>query len=326
MGYLGVSRSAICYVCDLGFLVPTLISIESARRFVPSSVPIYLVTIFPDDDHIKALEPLLSRLSVTVIPFDRERIESVADVWAESHVPTAALGRFFLPELLPDSVKRILYVDGDTMFVRDPSPLLDQPLPAGKIGMVEDALSFYRHDQSANGADARAYMQGIGLSPDARYANSGVFVVERDDWKVIATEALAYLSEHSKACLYHDQSALNAVLGDRSFPLSPIWNYQSRFVQWRAKPIAKPAILHFTGAAKPWMGEVRPWKKVSHRVRSILASLPTKGLPLRSMSDHEVAAHNSQYEGPVRLVRKFLDTRQLRRVRSLRRYHRSAVL
>jgi len=321
-----MSAPAICYVSDIGFLAPTLISIESARRFVPASVPIYIIAIQLDGDVLEGLEPLLSRLSVTVIPFDSKQLDSVAKVWAESHVPVAALGRFFLPDLLPEEIDRILYVDGDTLFVRDPAPLLNKTLPAGKIGMVEDAMSFYRHDQSANGIDAREYMQGLGLSPDAQYANSGVFIAERGDWKVIAEDALNYLRSHSGKCRYHDQSALNAVVGNRRLPLSPIWNYQSRFVQWRAKPIAEPAILHFTGAAKPWMGKVHPWSAVSDQLTSMMHEPPICNLPAWTMSEDEVVGHNRQYEGVKQLARRFLDRRQMRRVNALRRYHRAAVM
>lgn len=321
-----MSLPAICYVSDIGFLAPTLISIESARRFVPASVPIYMIAIQPEGDVLDGLEPLLSRLSVTVIPFDQRQLDSITKVWAESHVPIAALGRFFLPELLPEGIDRILYVDGDTLFVRDPTPLLDHTLPAGKIGMVEDAMSFYRQDQSANGANARDYMQGLGLSPDAQYANSGVFIVERGVWKVIAGDALNYLSSHSDKCRYHDQSALNAVVGDRRLSLSPIWNYQSRFVQWRTKPVAEPAILHFTGAAKPWMGKVHPWSAVSDQLTSTMQGLPIGNLPVRRMSKEEVVSHNRQYEGAKQVARRFLDLRQMRRVTALRRYHRAAVM
>jgi len=321
-----MSSPAICYVSDIGFLAPTLISIESARRFVPASVPIYVIAIQPEGDMLDGLEPLLSRLSVTVIPFDQRRLGSIAKIWAESHVPIAALGRFFLSELLPEGIDRILYVDGDTLFVRDPTPLLDQTLPAGKIGMVEDAMSFYRQDQSTNGANAREYIQGLGLSPNAQYANSGVFIVERGDWKVIAEDALNYLSLNSGKCRYHDQSALNAVVGDRRLPLSPIWNYQSRFAQWRAKPVAEPAILHFTGAAKPWMGKVHPWSAVSDQLILMMQGLPIDNLPVRKMSEGEVISHNRQYKGVKQIVRKFLDLRQMRRVTALRRYHRAAVM
>lgn len=317
---------AICYVSDIGFLAPTLLSIASARRFVPASVPIYIIAIHPEGDMLEGLEPLLSSLSVTVIAFDQKRLDSIAKVWAKSHVPIAALGRFFLSELLPEQIDRILYVDGDTLFVSDPTPLLVQTLPEGKIGMVEDAMSFYRHDQSANGTDTRQYLLGLGLSPDAHYGNSGVFIVSRGDWKAIAGDALNYLSSHSDKCRYHDQSALNAVVGDRRFSLSPIWNYQSRFVQWRVKPIAEPAILHFTGAAKPWMGKVYPWSTVSDQLTSTIHELSIGNLPVRRMSAKEVLDHNRQYEGVKQVARRFLDRRQMRRVTALRQYHRAAVM
>jgi len=41
------------------------------------------------------------------------------------------------------------------------------------------------------------------------------FAVSRSTWRLIAAEAYKFFVENIAACKYHDQSALNAVVGKR---------------------------------------------------------------------------------------------------------------
>ena len=67
--------------------------------------------------------------------FDRDQLN-------RSHVPAAALGRFCLEGLLPDTHRRIVYLDGDTWIRRDPLALIEASVPEGKLAAVEDMTSF----------------------------------------------------------------------------------------------------------------------------------------------------------------------------------------
>lgn len=44
--------------------------------------------------------------------------------WNHIHISRAALGRFIIADFVARSYKKILYVDGDTLFIQDPMPLL----------------------------------------------------------------------------------------------------------------------------------------------------------------------------------------------------------
>lgn len=320
-----MTNTAICYVTDKTYLGPTIISISSIRDFISLEVKVYLVITFDDTALLDPISEVLTTLGVEVIRLPEDIIEAVTGVWREGYVSKTALGRFFLPQLLPSEVDKILYLDGDTLIVDDLSELLAFPMPAGKAGFVEDAYSFYRNDQSLNGEASRRYFAGLGLAADAPYVNSGVFLAGSKDWGVIAEEALAFIREKPELCMFHDQSAINAVLGERRLKLSPKWNYQTRFKALRAKFIGPATVYHLNGQNKPWMGEVFPWQFLTALLRQRAKTLGVDGL-LGVLSPKEVMVHNSEYGGLKELVRKVIDVRRKKRVGLVKDLYHTAVI
>jgi UDP-xylose:glucoside alpha-1,3-xylosyltransferase len=91
-----------------------------------------IVTIFADEASTKELSPLLvyqapcllpcKKLASGLIPSKRQGAASIAR-WTTLFKPCAAQ-RLFLPDILGDTA-RVLYVDKDTVFLRDPADLWD---------------------------------------------------------------------------------------------------------------------------------------------------------------------------------------------------------
>jgi lipopolysaccharide biosynthesis glycosyltransferase len=168
--------------------------------------------------------------------------------WNTKHnyVTISALGRLFIPNVLPKGHKRILYLDGDTFIAADPSPLIDYSAPEGRFAAVEDIIYFRRNDFTKLGKFTREYLRGIGVNGNNGYFNSGMFIVGIDTCRSLAQEALLFFENNTKACLYHDQSALNAVVGNRRIRLSLAWNFQTPYRYWNIEKEIVPRIYHFT--------------------------------------------------------------------------------
>ncbi|TXN53659.1 hypothetical protein FV228_28185 [Methylobacterium sp. WL18] len=317
----------VCYVTDVSYLAPTLISISTLRKSLSICLPVVLVLTLRKNEKIEGLEEIIDRLSVRLIHIDHALVDDLTSVWSSSHVSKAALGRLFLHELIPTDINRILYLDGDTFISNDLSGLAFAPIPGGSIGMAEDALSFYRKDNSINGRSTRAYLSKIGLGPDDAYGNSGVMVSSRTDWKALSLDALAYLKHSAERCPpYHDQSAINAVIGSRRANIATKWNFQSRFAQWDRASISKASLWHFTGAQKPWMGSVHPWQSIYGELVDIIQGLDMHNFPLGSMTADEVKSFNSQFNNSSYFLRRYFDFRLLRRPKLIAEYDKACVI
>ncbi|MFC6741761.1 glycosyltransferase family 8 protein [Methylobacterium tardum] len=320
-------NSAFCYVTDISYLAPTLISISSLRKKLSTFLPVTLVLTLKENESVSDLEEVFNQLSIHVIRIDAKDVEGISKVWAPGHVSRAALGRLLLHDILPTDIERIVYLDGDTVVLNDLLELALAPMSSGTVGMVEDAISFFRNDKSDNGRSTREHLSRIGLKPDDPYGNSGVMVANREDWKSLSLDALEYLQHSSECCPpYHDQSAINAVIGRRRACLSTRWNCQSRFAQWDDTALSKASLLHFTGAKKPWMGSVYPWQPIFAEINELRDGLNIPSLPLKTMSADELISYNSQFIRPASILRKYFDLRLRRRPQLISKYDNTCII
>jgi len=174
--------------------------------------------------------------------------------------PRPTFFRLFLAELLPDDRERVVYLDADVIVRRSLRALWETALDGAAIGAVRDAYRpwMVRND-TFNWRDA-------GVAPDAPFFNSGVMLVDLDQWRRrdVRAHALALLSEHSRM---FDQCALNIVHEHEWTALEPVWNVQSYHLfgdqclafatEGRDRldaAVRDPAVVHFTGGSfnRPW--------------------------------------------------------------------------
>jgi lipopolysaccharide biosynthesis glycosyltransferase len=313
---------AVCYVADLNFLFGTLTSLRSLRRFVPKSLAeIYLFYLDPDPGITRQIERAVLPYDVTLLPLPvANRIDVASKSWNKTHVPPSALGRFYIESYLPEYIQRILYIDGDTLFVRDPSGLIDFVPAEGTLAAVDDACFFARRDWSKFGREMRTYFRGLKINWSKGYLNSGLLMAQRGAWKAIVADAVRYFEEHSDRCRYHDQSALNEVVGERRVRLSPRWNFQTPFCYWNIHSDLEPSILHFTGFPKPWMGEIAPWIFAQGQFDEDAGQFADLALPVNRLSQESVENYNQMskrisqrlnYQIPIRLWKRREEMRRL---------------
>ena len=111
----------------------------------------------------------------------------------------------------------------------------------------------------------------ILLSYSERYFNSGFLVINLDYWRNhdIESQLLAF-AKRERYVYFHDQDALNRVLGRHCFFLPLRWNcfsvaYRSYkqfilyydWIQYKRNP----AIIHFT-LIRPWCNLYSPYKRL----------------------------------------------------------------
>ena len=90
---------------------------------------------------------------------------------------TAALFRILLPDLLPASRTRTIYLDADTLVRRPLGEIWRIDLDNHLLAAVRDAGAPFPAGPS--GTDWRS----VGLAPDTDYFNSGLMVLPLDRWR-----------------------------------------------------------------------------------------------------------------------------------------------
>lgn len=308
-----IRRNGVFFVTDAGFLAPTIIAAAEVRRKTPIDfADIRIVMIDIPYEVSQRLKDNLAALGIFVDTLSKEYFFTFDhNLYNKTHVPISALGRFFMLECAPDIYGRILYLDGDTWLNGSLVDLLNSQLPIGKFAASEDKSYYYRHEIGRTGLRVRNYFSDIGINGDHGYFNSGVLLADVETWRMLSNDAFSFFRRNPKICMYHDQSALNAVAGDRRVRLSPRWNYLSDYFDWGITGNISPQIVHFAGGGKPWKIPTHSYHQKYVDAQNILRNLH---LRFETFSDDELRAnHRFALRENLRAKTVFWHRRPLRR-------------
>lgn len=189
------------------------------------------------------------------------------------------LGRFFMGELLPEDVRRVLYLDCDTVVEKSLAPLFRDPLPCAEkpilYGVPEPTIY-------------PSILRQLGLSD---YINSGVLLVNLAAWRSASAgeRLLRFYCKNGGHLYCGDQDAINFVLQGRIGFLPPEWNFFTNYRYFRYEKLVSlcpgyravvpnrraflsakrsPCILHYMGAERPWIrGNRNPYRNAFRRAK-----------------------------------------------------------
>ncbi|MBG9983095.1 glycosyltransferase family 8 protein [Aerococcaceae bacterium DSM 111020] len=173
----------------------------------------------------------------------------------EKRYPKEMYFRLLAGDYLPAFLKKVLYIDPDTLIINTLRPLWEKDLEgkmlaaASHVGLV----------------DVTTPLNKLRLDLDHPYYNSGVLLIDLElarhniHWQDISD----ILDKYGKFALLPDQDVLNYLYGDDILWIpEEYWNYDARFyhsyyarskgeydIHWVMK---NTSILHFCGQPKPW--------------------------------------------------------------------------
>lgn len=158
---------------------------------------------------------------------------------ATPYVTPHAYQRIFLGSVLPD-YDTAIYIDPDTVILRDIDPLLNYKTSRPFLAVVETVNSGKR----------------VFNDEDRPYFNSGVFIADLNFWRSeeIESQIVSWINKNPNS-VYAEQDSLNAILLDYLCPLPFSFNFFEWIVdnnKLMAREYDNPLIVHFVGPDKPW--------------------------------------------------------------------------
>jgi lipopolysaccharide biosynthesis glycosyltransferase len=196
--------------CDNGYAMPLAVTMRSALdRLSPDRrMRLFILDGGLSDENKARLAASWSdpRLQLEWL---RPDVEQVRDLPVSDHISIAAYLRLLMPELLPRDVTRVIYMDADMMVRRDLGALWDEPQGRYAALAVQDLAApfldaeyslpnFKQVNPHLAAAWPVANFRELGLPIDGEYSNSGLLVVDVDQWRreSIAAQVLRCLREH----------------------------------------------------------------------------------------------------------------------------------
>lgn len=212
----------ICYATDNNFCMQTAVSMLSIITEAKSKpLCFHLLDAGISDSNYQKLSNIATESGATLKRYDvhlqLERVKRTGQkMWG--NFPThATWARLFLPELLPASVERLLYLDGDVIANGDFTPLFEISLNGNLVAAVEDCVSCIHKEK-------------IGLITNTPYVNAGVLLFDMTVWRKVYDAS--WLKRYLTASIRYpmaDQDVINLMFQSQCRFLPLQYNYTSWF-------------------------------------------------------------------------------------------------
>lgn len=155
-----------------------------------------------------------------------------------SYITKQCFHRLFIADAFPD-IEIAIYIDPDTIVLRDIQALIDYPLPSAIAARSETS------DENKESV----------VGPDRVYFNNGVYKTNLKFWREndIINKMMSHVRTNGIS-LYPEQDLMNRFLSSQVSELHINFNYSSWFdhIGYFRHTVPSPAIVHFSGPDKPW--------------------------------------------------------------------------
>lgn len=291
MRLMGKEKIQIAVCLDKGFIMPTGVMLYSVC-VNNQDVDIDFHVLIDESVTGKALQDLKD--TVSAFPGKRVLLYAVKSISAfnfplfNEDLTGATYYRLFLSDILPPTINKVLYLDGDIVVRHSLLSLWHTDLAGCAVGAALDI----------DAGDLGRYYR-LRYPMRKGYFNAGVLLVNLKYWREnnLVTEFVGYLNNYPERIKAADQDVLNVVLQDVKRSIPVIYNLQTGFLKkvpgwdyWEYEfevntGLMDPVIVHFSENHKPWYINLRhphpyrdtflkyqcqtKWKNCCHDPRSL---------------------------------------------------------
>lgn len=232
------------------------VSIKSiAENNHDSNINIYVLSDYISNFNRKKLHEIIKDYSNISLHFHEVDDTSVC-VLKSGHWTKYTWYRLLIPQILPNDIERILYLDADTLVVTSLAALFSIDLTNYSIAGVEDFLS-YNDD---------TYLR-LGCNKQ-QYICAGVMLMNLKYWREynLAGKTIEWALANSNRMIYPDQDAINYICQETTYLLPLRYNivyyffikdfYYHLHTQEIKDCVYNPAIIHY-GDCAPWYKDIK---------------------------------------------------------------------
>lgn len=243
---------ALVTAFDENYLWPGIVAAATALRNSPEDTRLYVLGVELGPPAVATIEEAISDDRLAVL--DAASLAQGMPSWR--HISNAAWARVGIASLLPRTVRRVVYVDADTMTRGDLTPLFEMSLD-GKVlaASIERPMPTHwdRHLYGKSVTPSWDYASETSAPWTYCYFNSGVMSVDLEAWRAadVETRVFEVAADLPTSFSLLDQDALNSVLFDDWHLIDwKTWNWPAYLKHedaWRAR------VAHFIASPKPWV-------------------------------------------------------------------------
>lgn len=238
---------------DNSYVMPTIVLLQSLFESEREPMDIYVIHSDLTEENIGKLERFVeshgSRMHLFTIDSD-----TFGGAHTSNHITKETYYRLLAQKLLPESVERVLYLDGDLLVTKPIRKLYNMSF-TDETGKE----NFYVVCEGPGVSQRRWNIyDNLGIPHEYRYFNAGVLLMnlkllrEQFDLRTF----FDFIASQGKKLTFHDQDALNALFYDKVIYVD--WHVYNQTVlhvrdkEEAAMRLQNAAIIHYAGSDKPW--------------------------------------------------------------------------
>lgn len=233
----------ICICCDRRYLQHAGVTLVSILENNPAeSVHAYLLlTEQLADDDVRKITGSVEKYQNCELHMINITVDIASPKVLVSRLSNAIYARLWIDRVIPDTVKKILYLDCDIVVCGSLRALYDLDVSGYLAAAVPDYWEKIRPE--------------LGFAELGKYINSGVMLINLPRWKdeEISRKIQDFILFDSAKIVHGDQCAINAILIGKVLLIGMEWNYQVGLVRSGVFVPQGPKIIHYSASAKPWM-------------------------------------------------------------------------
>ena len=248
----------IVFASDDNYAQHIAVVISSIMAKTKAKICFFVIDDNISEEKLKKLEKTAASFSAE-INFVKVQDEKFNNVYLSGHVSKAAYFRLALPDILPDNINKVIYLDVDLIVLDDIQKMWQCDLQQLPLAAVED------YGIMASDRLCKQKQQVIGLPIGEKYFNSGVLLIDLQKWRQgNYTKKIIELINNNKFP-HHDQDVLNKIFIKKWKALDLRWNvippvfylfnkvvFNKKFRSNAVNAKLDIGILHYAGSYKPW--------------------------------------------------------------------------
>jgi lipopolysaccharide biosynthesis glycosyltransferase len=261
MGFIKENIIEIAIASDSNYLIPATVLLKSLfdnNKNVQLSINlIYLVSSTNEEDlsfwekYTESYGHLFRR-----IPVKDEQLS----VYPELRHTKSTYLRLLLPEILPQDIIKILYLDSDIIVLDNLIDLYQLDITEYYAAAVKEVINVYAEKNDY----LKSHLESLRFTSKEYYFGAGVMLMNirkmRDD--SVISKYFDFAIKYPELIIWSDQDIVNPILKSAIKYIPPKYNmnyYVERDVLeklWNKREVneafSSPAIIHFIGPVKPW--------------------------------------------------------------------------
>ena len=223
-----------------------------------SNIQFYIIDDNIDDDNKTKLQDTVKQFNSNII-FVKIPENSLNQVFVSGGITRAAYFRLAIPNILPKTVNKVIYLDCDLIVLDDIVNLWNLDMCQKPVAATEDFGIL------SSTSKCREKEINLNWKKEYSYFNSGVLLIDVMLWRKnnYASQLIELVQTHKFR--HHDQDALNYLFMNNwtSLPLCwnvipPVFNMNLSIIknkimrQNALKALNNISIIHYAGGYKPW--------------------------------------------------------------------------